>query len=346
MRGMILGVLLGLFLAAGVCTLVYARRGAGAPVPDCGGRLRELVIHYLPESDGITLRAYREFLPALSDEVTVYVVVPDPGAFEQLLAALESVPPPSLVPIVVGHEMTCWSRDRWLAVGRTLLSPHAEAGAEIWPARAGDQLMAADLARALPGRYRAVRSDLLFEGGDFVCDEETVFVTPAVADRNPQFDVREVLRGLLHQPVVLLDRAPDHHAGMFMMALGGRRVAVGDPSLADRTEAAAMLEDVDFSAETQADFDDVARACRAAGYEVSRIPCVPSRRSRAWLSPLNVILDGDRVFLPVFRGAPLLNAGATACWERFGFEVVPIDCTGAYPHGGTLRCLVSVLRRD
>jgi agmatine/peptidylarginine deiminase len=50
--------------------------------------------------------------------------------------------------------------------------------------------------------------------------------------------------------------------------------------------------------------------------------------------------------MPTYDGQPRLNAAARRVWESIGYKVVLIDCTSAWSHGGTLHCLVNVLKRD
>ncbi|MCY3022828.1 MAG: agmatine deiminase family protein [Planctomycetota bacterium] len=245
----------------------------------------------------------------------------------------------------------------------TLLCPRGEAGAVNWPARAGDERVAEDLAAARPQEIAAHRSMLYFDGGDFIADSETVFVTPAVARRNVQHTVetpaelRARLAEKITQTIVLLKEAPDHHAGMFMALAGNRTAVVGDPSLARRTlQAAGVLGktvcgDVgdDFSAATQALFDAVACQCAAAGYRVVRIPVVPGLDRRTYITYVNgIIHQGEQrrvVHMPVFGHVPELNRAAAEVWRSLGYEVRPVDCSAAYTHFGSLHCLVNVVRR-
>lgn len=373
-----LGVLLGLVASAAVLSVVDGS-GSGSPagelhgplLSDCDGTIRELVIHYVGEAADVVGPTYRAFLRQLPSEVTVHVVCPDRAAFDDLL---DRVGPTECVlsPVVVGHPTTAWSRDRWLALAPaegsaavTLLCPREEMGAEIWPARAGDQRVGVDLAAALGSRVVSVRSSLYFDGGDFVADSETVFVTPAVLLRNLQQTVRtreellERLSARLKHKVVLLRVAPDHHAGMYMMPVGDRTVLVGDPAAAERLLAESPEADLadlcsgdgpDFAEATISRFDAVAEQCQAAGYRVERIPIVPGRDGRTYVTYLNAILDrrGGRrvVYMPVFSEADSLNRAAEDVWTRLGFQVRSVSCDACYPHFGSLRCLVNVLRRD
>lgn len=368
-----LGVVIG--LALGFLILRVAGRGGGhAPAPagpilsECDGCLRELVIHYEPSAKMAVMPVYRDFLNALETDIAVHVVCPNRAAFDELAAAVGPVRC-QLKPIVVGHPMTTWSRDRWVALSpatrdgpTTLWCPRGEAADEIWPARAGDERVAQDLAAALAPAVTARRSRLYFDGGDFLADSQTVFVVSRVLPRNLQHTVRdreELLKSLaaeFKRRVVLLDDSPDHHAGMFMVAAGDRRLLVGDPSLArqwlppgDSEPVANLPGGPDFSAETQRRFDAVAAQGAAAGYQVVRLPVVPAADGRTYLTYANVLLDqqGARriVYLPFYHGAEALNTAARTVWEQLGFEVRPVDCTSIYRHFGCLHCLVNVLKR-
>ena len=233
-------------------------------------------------------------------------------------------------------------------------------GAETWPQRAGDRRVAEDLAAALPD-VTWLRSGLHFDGGDFVADERAVFATPAVARRNIQHTVEnrkellDLLREQLGRRVILLADAPNHHAGMFMMPVGHNTILVGDPRLAREAMGDQPLgEDVmppglDLSDATRQNFDAVARRCEAAGYRVVRIPVVPGLDGRTYLTYLNVILDerdeARIVYMPVYHHVAALNAAAGEVWRQLGYLVRPVDCSTAYKHGGSLRCLVNVVSR-
>jgi hypothetical protein len=375
----LVGVLLGWL--GGLALLSFAGNRANRPVSsgsllsECDGQLRELVVHYEPTAKQTALPVYRDFLGALESNVTVHVLCPDQAAFDQLAAALPALRC-RLAPHIVKHPITTWSRDRWVALAparpgspTTLYSPRAEAADEIWPARAGDERVGADLAAALTPAVAARHSALYFDGGDFLADSETVFVVPRVLQRNIQHTVgsrEEFLRLLsseFKRRVILLNEAPDHHAGMFMASVGNRTMLVGDPSLAKPLlPPATALEKPepgnefmhlpggpDFRPQTQHLFDAVAAQCSAAGYRVIRIPVVPACDGRTYLTYNNVLLDqqtGHRVvYLPTYRGVEALNAAARGVWESLGYQMRLVDCTETYRHFGCLHCLVNILRR-
>lgn len=345
-----LGIVLGLVGGAALFRDTPPR--PGPLLSDCDGALREIAIQYVPEASNVVAAAYRDLLRALPAGVTVRVVCPDRAAFLDLARRVGPVAC-RLEPVPTGHPMTAWARDRWLALGpgddgaTTLLAPAGEDGAEVWPARAGDHRIAADLAAALP-HVRARTSGLVFDGGDFVADAATVFVSPRVAARNPGLAKDELRRRLaraLGREVVLLDDAPDHHAGMYLMLARNRTALVGDPSLARGVLGDAAPVDPDWSSAMQARFDAVAHAAAAAGYRVVRMPVAPGRDGRTWITGLNAILDGRTVYLPVVRGAASLNEAAARVWRDVGYTVRPVDCTATYRHFGSVRCLVNVLAR-
>ncbi|MCX6922877.1 MAG: hypothetical protein NT154_06655 [Verrucomicrobia bacterium] len=376
----LLGVIIG--LVSGTAILSLTGSPEPRPIPsgpilsECDGHLRELVLQYEAAAKAIVAPVYRDFLRALGSDVSVHLVCPDRATFEDFVAAMGPVPC-SITPILTSHPMTAWSRDRWVALApataggvTTLWSPRGEAGQEVWPARAGDALIGRDIATSLSPSVRAQRSGLYFDGGDFLADSEAVFVMPRVLQRNIQQTVLnreaflDTLSKELKRRVILLHEAPDHHAGMFMASVGGKTMLVGDPSQARKLISAEMTEHnhtatnefmslpggPDFTPQTQHLFDAVAAQCAAAGYQVIRIPVVPARDGRTYLTYVNVLIDrqgGQRVvYLPFYRGVERLNAAARAVWESLGYEIRPVDCTTAYRHFGCLHCLVNVLRRS
>lgn len=364
------GVLLGVLAAAALLALAGGGRQSadlrGEPLPgallsDCDGPLRDVVIHYVPGAAPVVAVTYREFLRQLPPTTTVHVLTPDAPAFADFAERVGSVPC-RLEAVPVGHPLTAWSRDRWLAAAArsrvTLVTPAAENGAEAWPARQGDGRTAADLAARFPAWVATERTGLFFDGGDFVTDGRTLFVSPQLIERNVGLTVAtsEALAARLERlfglPVVLLAGGPRHHAGMVLMAAGDRRVVVGDPAAATALYAAAgqpLPAWADTSPAAQASFDAVADHCRRAGYAVHRLPCVAGRDGRTFLTYANVIIDGTPnrriVYMPVYSDADALNAAAERTWRGLGFEVRRIDCSAVYPHAGSLRCLVNVLRR-
>ena len=365
--GVTVGLTLSMLVMAFVRPISRPAPPTGAMMGDFGGPIRAMVMQYVRGSDFVW-PVYRQFLHHQPAEVTVYMVCLEAADFDEIRREVGQVRC-AIVPVLVHHEMTSWSRDRWVPLlptsqqdRVTLLAPQGESQQEIWPQRAGDSRIAGDLAGAWPGQFTAHRSDLLFDGGDFLADGRFVFVSPGVLSRNIQHTVTDerellvVLQRELHRQVVLMPDAPDHHAGMFMMSAGDGRMVVADPSLArplfapDAASAQALAGGADFSPTTQKRFDAVAAAALSCGYRVTRIPVVPAAEGKMYLTYVNVILDqqaGRRiVYMPTFADQPRLNEAATSVWESLGYQVHPIDCTSVFPRGGTLHCLANVVTRS
>ena len=331
-----------------------------------GASIQKLVMQYVRGS-AFVWPTYRQFLQYQPAGVTVYMVCPREADFSEIEQRVGNLKC-TIVPIFTGHEMTTWARDRWIAMepeargeAITLVEPKGELQQEIWPARAGDSHVAEDIAKALAPAVRARRSGLYFDGGDILADGRFAFVTSAVVRRNVQHTVvdrGQLVARLQHdlkREVVLMEDGPDHHAGMYMMAAGAGRMIVGDPSLGkglvdiDAPGLAAMDGGPDFSAQTQKRFDAVAKLAAEHGYRVIRIPTVPGRDGKRFLTYVNVIMDAREgkavVYMPVFADQPRLNAAARGAWEGLGYEVKPVDCTAVWGQGGTLHCLVNVMER-
>ena len=92
----------------------------------------------------------------------------------------------------------------------------------------------------------------------------------------------------------------------------------------------------------------VADRMRSLGLRVLRVPLMPSKTPRAWMSYNNGIVevrDGRTVFyMPTF-GMEQLDDTAAEVFRSAGCQVVPIDCSRIWRLGGSLHCLVNVVER-
>lgn len=365
------GVMLGLTVAWGVGRWIEspaptAEVTAAPMLAEAGPPLKRVVVHH-PAGSTATADVIAQFLQHLDAGVTVDCVSPDRAAFEEFQRIVGEVDC-RIRPVIVRHSVTAWSRDRWVVrPGRTpgepmvLIRPRAEAGADTWPARRGDEQVATDLAARAGDPCVVQTSRLLFDAGDLLADDRHVFVTRAVLQWNMGSVVTDearllaMLTQMLGRPAVLLGDGPDHHAGMFMMSIGDGVALVGDPGmgleLLGRSPPPPNLPGgVDASAATQAQFDSVAWRLEGLGYRVRRVPTLVGSGTKAYVTYVNVLMDVDAagrriVYMPVYRGVDALNAAARSAWEAEGFAVREIDCTAVYPHFGTLHCLVNVLQR-
>ncbi len=365
----VVGAVIGVALACAVVQWGNTTRArpTGRMLSEHGGTIRSVVLQYTHGSQFVW-PVFKQFLEKQSPSLTVYIAAPAQEDFDEVSQAIGPVPC-KLVPVLTHHEMTPWSRDRWVELladkpgdPLTLLPQRGELQQELWPQRLGDSKVADDLGRFLSPNIRATRSSLYFDGGDLLCDANYVFATPAVLQRNIEHTVDSRARLLdvlssetLCKPV-LMEEAPDHHAGMYMMAVGNHRMLVGDPSHGlpllnrDAPMLTSMTGGPDETAQAQSRFDAVAKLTASLGYTVVRIPTIPGQNGKQYLTYVNVIMDQrdgkDVVYMPIYDDQPALNAAAQKVWESLGFEVIPINCTTTWPAGGTLHCLVNVLQRD
>jgi hypothetical protein len=338
-------------------------------VPDSGGRLQALLLHWSPDGGELVLPTYRDLLGALPADVELRVAVQHAEHFDDLRRRLAAAGAPGLERLrllVVGRPITIWSRDRFVTAergGRTVLVVPAQTFTAA-PTRANDWVVPWRLAARRWHRAAALAAPFAFDGGDFVVDERRVFATAVLAGRNRGTrwaDAATLLPELAarfgREPVLLgegLDEVPNHHIGMVVTPIGDDTVLVGDPRLAAPLLAAAApgsplaALDADRSAATTAKFVRVANELRAAGLRVVPIPLVPTDRTYVFLSYNNVLIDdradGRHVLVPQY-GFPELDAAGRAVWESLGFVVHPIDAAGLYGHGGALRCVAAVLER-
>ena len=166
-----LGVTIGLFAASVVISLIPGRLQPRVPtgpmMSECDGGIHAIVIQYVSGASDV-VAVYRQFLQQLPDDLRVYAVCPNAGAFGELQTSLGSLGQ-RLQPVVMEHEMTAWSRDRWIAMQPllandpvTLVSLRDENAASAWPARAGDARLADDIAAKLPSIAASQRSSLYF----------------------------------------------------------------------------------------------------------------------------------------------------------------------------------------
>ncbi|MBI5490485.1 MAG: hypothetical protein HY905_24330 [Deltaproteobacteria bacterium] len=341
-------------------------------VPDSGGGLRELLVHWVPAHADLVLPTYRDLFAALDDDVTVRVAVERMEDFDDFVARLEGLalspvegPAPSrLEPVVVGRPITIWSRDRFVTAeldGRPLLVvPERKITGVV--ERANDWIVPWVVAAAKVGPS-VLAAPFVFDGGDFVSDERFVYATAVLPGRNEGTrwgdpgTMRDALAARFDRDVLLLgasrDDVPEHHIGMFVTPIGGGTVAVGDVDLG-RTlmgggegELPAGLT-ADFSPSTSAKFRRVAEELRRAGLEVVPVPLVPTTTPFVFVTYNNVLLDdredGRHVLVPTY-GLETLDAAGRAVWENLGFTVHPIDVSRLFVHGGALRCVAAVVRR-
>jgi hypothetical protein len=352
-----------------------AALGPGALQDESAGRLSELVVHYTPEMGGELAAVYSELFAALEPDTIVRVVAADRAALDDLDRRLARAGRPvraRLVPEPVGHAVSGWAKDRFLAwvparrgaFERALLVPPKPVAATA--GRLGDWPVPAELATRSGGRWRSLVLPLDFDGGDFAAAGDAALAGWTLMTKNPELaaagpeGARARLAALAGRPVVLLGsrpgEVPEHHVNMYALPVGGRRALVGDVRLAARCvsseELAAQGIGGDFTAECALRFDCAAAELEAEGFAVTRVPVVPLAGGAAYgpyVTYTNAFIetfrDGRRaVYMPKY-GIAGLDQAAEDAWRRLGFEVRAVNVAPVWRGGGTLDCLVGVLAR-
>ena len=336
------GIAQALLIAGLIHAGVVALRGPSVPAPvplldEQAGAIREVAVHFTPRAEFVRA-AYRDFFRQLPRDVRVTVVCErreDAGEFTRLTGRRG-------IPVVTGRPITTWARDRFV-IGRdgTIVAPPEPHPGGI--ERHNDWHVPFHLAEARGSR--CLKAPFRFDGGDFCAAGGRVLLSSTWTSRNPERPVKELLAEagrLFGMPAVYLPDAPEHHVGMVLAPAGGDTVLVGDARWGLKLLPPGL--DADGSDETARRFDAVAGELRRAGFRVERIPVLPTRKDFAWITYTNAILEDRVVYLPRY-GLPGLDSAAAAVYGRLGFEVRPVDVSSVYAHGGTLHCLVHVLRR-
>jgi hypothetical protein len=339
----LLAILQAALAAAAVHAVVLALRGDSRPpaaplLDEHAGRIASVEVHFAPSAEFVN-RTYVEFFRQLPAAVKVYVAVEKLEHFEMF----SKLTGRAATPVVTGRPITTWARDRFItgAGGAIIVPPEAHSAG---PERSNDRLVPYEVAKALgvPVRVAPFR----FDGGDFMRAYGRIFCSSAWAARNPEIPLEQLLttaESLFGEPVVYLPEAPNHHVGMIFAPVGNHTFAVGDVKRGAALAPATL--DVDASDATAAKFDAVAASLEKSGFRVVRVPAVVTKREFAWMTFTNAVFSDKTVYLPVYGEAALDEAGISA-FKSFGFDVKPVNVAATYGHGGTLHCLVHVLKRD
>lgn len=356
-----LAILLGAIAALAVLAGL-APAPPGAPyrlvAEDASAPLDRIGIHYAPAADARALPVYRRLLAALPARVGVDVAVASDADFERFVAQV-GVDRARFRAVVVGHELTTWSRDRFAALvdaggrGGVLAPPRVEAA---FAARVGDMESPHAFARAVFG-VEARTARVVFQGGDLAASASTLFVGADIVERSrgrgaaDRASIDAELRRHFGQRIVWLGDAPGdvprHHVMMYMVPLDDRRVLVGDPAAGAALAGDALALDADLDGHV-ARFDRVAAILADAGFAVERIPVAILDGAGAYVTYTNALFDrdGDQpvVYLPTYA-LPALDDAAARRYRELGYEVRPVDVSGIYHLNGSLGCLVNVLAR-
>ena len=335
-------------------------------VADTGGAFGHLVLHFDPQAEAEVAATYRDLLRSVQPTVRFSVVVAELSHFERfrrLLSTWHIRHKSRFRPVVVGRDITTWSRDRYtlLTEGKkTILLVQPEPHRAI-RARQNDWYAPFALARSLGPDVEVLIAPVTFDGGDLTATDRHVFATGLLLGRNAANEFGEParmstwLRRMTGRVPVIIGRrsadVPPHHVGMFVTPLGHGTVLVGDVATGLRLlpHNAPLPLPVDRQKSTWKRFSFVARELERAGFRVVRIPLVPLIDGLTYVTYNNAVLerraDGRlHAYVPQF-GLAALDAAGRAAYEAQGAIVHPINVAKIYRHNGTVRCLVNVLSR-
>ena len=357
LAGTIAGALVSVLvvMALGQCSSPADPRHRLVP-EDASGHLRRIAIHYVPAMDRHVLPVWRELFAKLPADVAVAVAVERPQDYARFMTRMreEGVALDRFQSVVVGRQLTTWSRDRMASLegDRVLAPPRVAAGTGP---RAGDWEAPFAIARDVYHARPAI-AELVFEGGDLAASRSFVFADANLIGRNlgrgdaTRAHLEGVLRGTFSQEVIWLGDergdVPEHHIMMYMVPLDDHRALVGDVRLG-RQLAPGVTADPAIE-EHAARFDRVAAQLSARGFAVTRIPVVVLPGAGSYVTYTNALFDRDAagpiVYLPTYR-IPALDRAATERYTALGYRVVPIDVSTVYTLNGSLGCLVNVMAR-
>jgi hypothetical protein len=361
------GSLAGLVLAVCLSETVSLRGSMPEAklVSDAHGALADLCIQYRQDFHSEAIETLHDLFEGLADDVVIRIVVEEPEAFEFLKAGLAKrggTRLERLSPVITGFPITPWARDRFggmTARGSVVLAVPQSASNMTGP-RGNDERVPEVLVQGIPGATCRTLP-FLFEGGDLLADEDTVFLSAVCLARNRPLDVDD-RPGLLRRVESALGKrivaigetpedVPDHHICMYLTPLGGKTVAVADPAMGwelYREHPEGNPVDVETDLSKYRPFHQVIQFMERQGFRVVRIPLLLTRTPRVYVSYNNALLErrsGEkRIYMPVY-GIPALDRAAGKAFGEQGWQVVPVRVDKLYRHTGSLRCQVGVIRR-
>lgn len=358
----ILGLVLGAFL-------IHGPDGA-TPAP-ARPTIAAWVIHFDPEFGVESAPAHARLLESLPRGVPVHVAVPNDRVREEFLDFLgRDLVAASSVDFITTESplISPWARDRYVIVdagaGPVVVLPIADsvAGERVGDVEIGERV-AAKL--GIP----VIRTDIDFEGGNILIDDDTIVVGYGLMEMNValghgESDVRTRLRRTFgRRPVVVGSAAtppPHEHVDMYLAIAGGQRAVVADPRLAEAwfdslrdlgVEYAEVPSIGALDRFSGQDFtplyDAVAADLTREAYSVVRIPVVHTEAGGilTWTNVVTGTVGDDprpRAWVPDY-GIPILDRAAQHVWRELGFVVEPVPCRPMATYGGAFRCMTNVV---
>jgi len=345
-------------------------------IPDTGGPIAQIVLHYVSEFATALSPAYHDLFEALPRDITIQVLCPFPTDAQAFLAdwGLEATSGGRRLQLCsVGCPISIWARDRRIprqdhssARPANTIVPACPA---IYEQDKRNEVLLAGLLQDRGLLAGFCRSDVCIEGGDIVSNQVRVFIGANVIQQNAGWFATgnlldQELLALFGRPYVILaddyGSVPWCHADMYVTPVDQEVMLVGslpqvlnspvyggNDSATDEGATHICLS-LEMQAERAASLDAIADQLTGLGYQVTRTPVVLAPDNEWMITYNNVIMEqrGKKrvVYMPVYQ-IPHLDEQATSIYECLGFEVQPIDVSGIYQYGGAVRCLVNVIER-
>jgi hypothetical protein len=350
---------------------IIHKKDPPVPLPEDHGQISRVVMQYAPGAGQFVIPIYSKFLSVISKNVQITWVVGKQADYDDLKTRLGKSWRNGHV-VITGKEITTWSKDRFVAMH---YPAHPEIAVACAPARTrsanplrtNDQEVPYKLAMDDSHLFNVIETDVIFDGGDFLAAANHFFASPTIIEKNENIRYFDELTGKMKKKfsteIIWLGTnphdAPPHHIGMYLTVMG-KYAAVSDVSLADaevadHPEISKALQFVGGELDSKSrleltrQLNNVAKQMKSLGYQVVRVPLMPSATPKAWMSYNNGIVetrDGNTIFyMPTF-GAKALDKFAEEIFKKqIDCIVVPIDCSKIWHLGGSLHCLVNVVER-
>lgn len=351
MGARLLGFAFGFLVVLAIC--VGLGRALLAPptvLSECDGSIKTLAIQFTRESAGRLWPTIQAFLRQTDPSIEVIAVCGNQEDEAAFLKLRKQIPQRHVETVVVGAEITGWSKDRFLVAGRNLLTPRA--APSVLAGRSNDARVAPAIALRFPGRFRAVDTRLDFDAGDVVCSRSFAFYSRELEGKNPGIkDLRGALAETTGKKPVFITGAPGHHVGTFAAPIDDGTLIVGDPDLGKGlwTDGGTRALGVpDWSEAATQPFRNAITALGSSGFRVLRVPTA-YLGPKVYLTYTNAVIDnrgGRRIaFMPEY-GVTELDDASARVYREAGFEVRSVPVRGVFRLCGTIGCLVNVLERE
>lgn len=366
----------GAGLAWARTTIIAGAEPAGV-IPDTGGPISRLALHYVLFSAADLAPTYADLFQALPPDVALQILCPsaeDVDEFWLRWGSAACAGGRSVQVINVNQPITVWARDRCIARQSTTSGDPAitivPAGNLDYDEDKYAELIVPHLLAAAGVISETQAIKLHLEGGNIVSNSRHAFVGANVFHENAhrfgdECDIEEELAEVLGRPCLVLsddaDQVPWLHVDMYVTPVDETTVLVASPALAltllasdfcgaegaDGEEPCPKATEILLTGSDA--LDSIADQLAESGYRVLRLPALLDPQEEWMITYNNVLMEcraGERiVYLPAYR-FPVLDSVAASVYRSLGFQVRSIDVSRIYRYGGAVRCLANVTGRQ